>query len=369
MRFALFVCACTFTCLAQQREWEESVIAASRAAETGHYTAAAQKLAAALNAARAFDAGAHRLAWTLNELGLMELQLGQLRAAGGHLYGASKMCETDGIDDTFCATVLHNIATLHIRLHEYEKAKKFANRAIEMGAAGVAPNDAGLAKNVTMLATLELQSGRYLEAERLQRNALALWAKHESAHRQEVVLGLNNLSGILYSQQRYSEAQALLEEALTMATKSLGAEHQLTVGCQWNLGTLHMNLQRYADAEPLLARCLALLRLSPENRDKDVAMVADQYATVLRKLRRGREAKQYERLVQAVKARDPSAYTIDHVVDVQTLTRSATTRARGLASLCGLVSRSRAGSSSESLPATRVYRHLPTIFRPSAIRI
>jgi hypothetical protein len=136
---------------------------------------------------------------------------------------------------------------------------------------------------------------------------------------QYAVLGRNNLAGILYSQKRHAETQSLLREALTLAGNGLGPEHPLTALCLSNLGAFHIGSRRYAEAEPLLARSLALGMRSLESRSADLARIAFNYAHVLRKLRRKREAREYEKLARNLKSNATDEDSGGHVVDISTL--------------------------------------------------
>jgi hypothetical protein len=63
---------------------------------------------------------------------LIEIELGQFSAARRDLYRAKVACELDRRDNALCATVLHNLATLHLHLQEYAKARALACQALDI---------------------------------------------------------------------------------------------------------------------------------------------------------------------------------------------------------------------------------------------
>ena len=110
----------------------------------------------------------------------------------------------------------------------------------------------------------------------------------------ELALTLNNLAELYRIQARFDEALPLYNRALEIDRRSLGQEHpNVALGLN-NLALLHYDRGAYVEAEALLHQALAIEEQALGADHPDLINTIENYAVVLRVLRRHEEAAQLE---------------------------------------------------------------------------
>jgi tetratricopeptide (TPR) repeat protein len=202
-----------------------------------------------------------------------------------------------------------------LRWQRYSEGRKLARRGLDILSRTRPAGGRVFAAGMGILADLELAEGRFQDAEPLQREVLEMWTANLEATPADLVPALNNLAVTLTALKRYDEAERLLERALGLAESGLGPKHPLTGLLLGSLGDVDFRVRRYADAERLVARSLAIIEPSLGTDHPQVANTDLLYAQVLRKLNRKRDAREYEKRVQAIRAsrgpEDAGRYTVD----------------------------------------------------------
>jgi tetratricopeptide (TPR) repeat protein len=173
--------------------------------------------------------------------------------------------------------------------------------------------DPNHARILTGLAGVYLELHQYQQAEKRLDEALTIWRRiPESQQDPEFAVYFNNLGMLRYSQGQYSEAARCLREAVTTAEQAVPRdERRLAQSTAFLAGALsRLNLHTEADA--LSTRALAAFDGRLEQEPIMGSELLWVRAFVLRRAKRGREAKRFEALARELQ-RQTEAY---HVIDV-----------------------------------------------------
>lgn len=110
----------------------------------------------------------------------------------------------------------------------------------------------------------------------------------------EVAAVLNNLGVLHRIHGQYAEAEPLLKRALAIKEQALGAGHPDVALSLNNLAMVYDTQGRYDRAEPLYRRALAIRTQALGPAHADTARSRRDYAALLRKMQRDREASAVE---------------------------------------------------------------------------
>jgi len=113
-----------------------------------------------------------------------------------------------------------------------------------------------------------------------------------------------NAAGLMaYTFGRYGDAELLLEQSLAITKKALGPEHPEVAQSLNSLAGLYRVHGPYTKAEPLYQQALVILKkaLGPEH--PDVATALENYAELLSRLKRDKEAANLRAQAKAARAR------------------------------------------------------------------
>jgi tetratricopeptide (TPR) repeat protein len=141
---------------------------------------------------------------------------------------------------------------------------------------------------------------KYEEAERSYVRALrVLEAKAPGSAEMGMVCG--DLAGLYQAQRKYEKAEPLYLKAVAVVEKAYGAEH-LEVGRYLHLlGEMYYEQKMYEKAEGPVERSVRILEKALGARHPDVLVAMTNYADVLEKVGRGKEAREVRGKVEAVK--------------------------------------------------------------------
>ena len=101
---------------------------------------------------------------------------------------------------------------------------------------------------------------------------------------------LSNLAGLLCEEGKYALAELMYKRAMSIDLKVVGPNHANT-GADLNcLAELYSVQGKYAQAEPLYKSSLSILEKAYGPKHPNIATVLNNYAAVLRKTNRAKEA-------------------------------------------------------------------------------
>jgi tetratricopeptide (TPR) repeat protein len=125
------------------------------------------------------------------------------------------------------ASVLFNLASLHIATERYQKAERLYSRALTFYEATYGSNHPMVGKTLTGLARVSKNLKRYQEAEDLVQRAINIFEKNYGNDHFSLCSRLFTLSEILYETNRTEATISTLERALNINERSKTPDKQL----------------------------------------------------------------------------------------------------------------------------------------------
>jgi tetratricopeptide (TPR) repeat protein len=274
---------------ASTADWTDVMKAGNTALDAGQYRTAAQEFRKALGAARA---DAERAA-TLNNLAAVEETLGNLPQAERHyeqciaIWSGSPNAPSDAL-----AKPLNNLALLYGKRGEYSRAAELYRRSLELR-----PDDESRARVLNNLGRLSFVQKRLAEAEGYYLQALRI--------RPDDFAALSNLAELQVAQGRP-------DAAVRMAERVLAAEFDrpLEISGRLTLAAASSSSRNWAEAEKNLTRAIAVAHRVFGEHHAVTALVYAEYAVVVRKLKRKREAAEYEERARRAAGGTPDRHTV-----------------------------------------------------------
>jgi tetratricopeptide (TPR) repeat protein len=137
------------------------------------------------------------------------------------------------------------------------------------------------------------KKGNDAEAERLLLSAVQ-HARAFGASDMRLARSLHNLATVYTSEKKYSEAESALKEALAVKEKALGPNSAEVARTLNNLGVLYFDQYEYKEAENCYKRVLSIDENDLSASHPERVTSIENYALLLRRLGRDREASQIE---------------------------------------------------------------------------
>ena len=247
----------------------------------------------------------------------------------------------------YTAQILNNLARLYFDQYMYVKAEPFYERALAIREQKLGPEDPVIIQNLNSLALNYWYEGKYEKAEPLYQRALPISEQKLGPEHAQTLYILNNIALLYRSQDKYEEAIKLNQHVLETRERKFGSVHLDVAQSLQNLAVTYYeqgNQSKYEEAEDLLnqalaireellpkkhlqiARCRRYLALVYEVQDKDekaeecfkraldileeklgvdhsqTIETKEQYAALLRKMKRDEEAAILEAQIKAIQA-------------------------------------------------------------------
>lgn len=218
------------------------------------------------------------LAVDFDSLGRAEFRAGNYRTARKHFEKQMPLV-TDQPEAR--ARLLANLAQTYCSLGEISRAKKAIAEA-----SAILPDDARL---LHLRGQILFTARRYPEAEAAFEKARALADPSLSA------TALGDLSLLLQARNEHARAVRLLEQGVASVPAGQARARLLA-----NLGVLKFKTGAKQDAARFLEQALAEAEAAVGPHHPDIAKIAEDYAAVLEKTGRRKEAKSYSQRAEAI---------------------------------------------------------------------
>jgi tetratricopeptide (TPR) repeat protein len=292
--------------------WEGHETSGLKLMRDGHYVEAQAAFRAALEAARAPGASESQLPLTLNSLGSLYLKMYRNADARRSLMRSfaawQHVAEPDNLE---VGSTYNNLAVVYMRERSYAKAQVFLNRSLYLFERQLGPEHPEVARVLSNLGRIQYGRHKLVEAERLHGRALAIWEKVPEPDELQTAMGYYNLAMIYAAQRRRGEAGAQLERAISIFERS-APEHPNLGLALYKLGGISMNTGDYERAEGLFQRARTILEHGLGSESPAVGQLLTDYAALLLKLNRKREADELRRHAKAILQQpDPGRYIVD----------------------------------------------------------
>lgn len=173
--------------------------------------------------------GEANAAISLNNLGLVLLQLGDFRAAEPLIGRALQMLEAiDGPDHLSVARVVDNLAWALREKGDYDGAERLYRRGLEIHERTLGRDHLDTAQSLNNLSCVLSAREDYAGAECLLRRALAIRRATLGNNHPATATTLVNMAVVLSAQGLFRETAEVSKEALVIMDKTLGPDHPVT---------------------------------------------------------------------------------------------------------------------------------------------
>jgi tetratricopeptide (TPR) repeat protein len=193
-------------------------------------------------------------------------------------------------NDSNVANLLEALSRLYEGLDEYDKAISYAERALKIRENSPNPDQSLLAINLNRLGSFYSKLNRYSEAEALLIRAVEIWGRIEQPNVFELSDSLMWLAYIYRIQGRFREARNVITKSLERVKTSLGQMHPEVASNLNQLALLYKAEGRYRKSEVLYKQVLEICEKSANVNKFDVIDYLENYASLLRKMKRVRDA-------------------------------------------------------------------------------
>jgi tetratricopeptide (TPR) repeat protein len=226
----------------------------------------------------------HDIAQSLDNLGLVLRELGELPAARAHLERALTINKALGPDHAAVAISLKNLGLVLRDQGELATARDYLERALNIRQAWFGPDHPVVAQSLNNLANVLRDQGELATARDYLDRALDINEARLGPDHPGVANSLSNLGFVLHDLGDLAAARDAHQRALAIRTTQLGSDHRDTAYSHNNLGAVLRDQGELSAARTHLERALTIFeaRLGPDN--PDVAMSLDNLGLVLTEL-------------------------------------------------------------------------------------
>lgn len=226
----------------------------------GKYETAQRHYLKAITLARAAGATQHRVLLSLlNELAIVCKYWGKF-TEGEQIYQyiLKTSCQHYGEQNSFVATVYHNLAGLEHARHRYERAEQLARKSYELHLQVFGKEHPNTIADGAALGSILQGLGKWSEAIPLFERAITFFEQPAYFNPYEVALNLNNLAASLQAKQAFPEAEQTYRRALSLKQDLFGKEH-IDVAITLNNLALILKLQgQIQEARSMLEQALVI---------------------------------------------------------------------------------------------------------------
>jgi tetratricopeptide (TPR) repeat protein len=156
------------------------------------------------------------------------------------------------------ALVLDQLGLLESQVGDLELAERHFQSALALREAALGPEHVDLAFSHNNLGRVQIQRGEYADGLRNFEAALAIWQRESGPEHADVARGHSNVGVALRKLGRYDEAREHYERAMAIYELALGPEHDDFAIALHNLGNLLVLIDDPEPARELQTRALAI---------------------------------------------------------------------------------------------------------------
>jgi tetratricopeptide (TPR) repeat protein/transcriptional regulator with XRE-family HTH domain len=207
-----------------------------------------------------------------------------------------------GNNHPLIASSLNMLARIYQGQQKLKQAKEMNLRALRIHESIPGADHPRVAIILNSLVELYHAEGLYREAEPLIARSLKIHEQALGPEHPYMAYSLNNLADNFFLQGEYAQAEFYYNQALAIRKQKLGLYHPHTVSIYLKLARLYTILEKWEQSESFYQKVLAIYENIPAIRHIAVAATLEEYALLLRKLKRDTEANELEARVQAIRS-------------------------------------------------------------------
>jgi len=226
--------------------------------------------------------------------------------AVGLLLGSTEQIEKSyGPESMYLVKPSDLLATVYESMNKHAEAEKVWRRAYEIRRKNLGPDHTEAIGSGDKLGLCLIAQGKFADAEPLLKRSLAHLEAYFGDDNENIMRSLNHLAELYLPQKKYAEAQTYAERAVKIGRSKVGLMPAPYPDSQRLLGAALAGLEKYEDALPLYDGALkGKVKQLPEAAHippkpgqishGDFADLCKEYAAVLRKAGKEKEAKEME---------------------------------------------------------------------------
>ena len=304
----------------------ERIAAADQNEQRGEYAAAQKILLELLRETDSSQAGDLQRAVVLNNLGSVYHYMDQDSKAEGCYRRSIDLYERNlGAGDQRTIRAYLNLALLYVETGQAPRAERLGLKTLLERQDAAAGDERVRARMLALLGAVKKSQRSYAEAERYCREALAVWERVEPEGA-ETMRALNNLGAVYAESGRGNEALANYKRALGIGERTMGPEHPALVTLLANAGAAHYFAVGPAEAAPYYKRAVEIGEKTLGSQHSLVGKVMLSYASVLERIDRKAEAKEYRRRAKAILSASEGTAPGRQTVEFKSLVESSSKR-------------------------------------------
>ncbi|MCB1057002.1 MAG: serine/threonine protein kinase [Acidobacteria bacterium] len=224
---------------------------------SGEYAAAETEARAALAELEALHGrDSPELVNALQSLGIALWYQGDFAAAREQLQRALELVEHEGTRDRRLVGILNNVAILDAQLGDLDDAETRYRRALDVIEETRGPDHPDVAATLNNLSLVLKDRGQPEEAVKLHERALEIRLKAFGEDSDDISESRNNLGDALMELGQTRRALGLFEQAVAAREKLLGPEHPLTLSSRFNAARAMLGADRAEEGERRLEALL-----------------------------------------------------------------------------------------------------------------
>jgi tetratricopeptide (TPR) repeat protein len=263
-----------------------------------------------------------KLAATLSDFAALQMALGLYKEAEAG-YRRALALRVNGLGEAHpeVAETRLGLANLYRSLRQYSKADLLVEGVLPSLEAALGPGHARVANAIQQIATLYEEEGRAEEAEPLLRRALAIYENGFGPGYPQIAVVLTSLAVLEMDRRNYQGAEDLCNQALKIDENALGPDHPETAAILHKLALIDSLEGRFEQSAKLHEQALEIRKRTLGADHPSIARWEIDYAAVLRKIHRGREAGELEARAQQTLASSAEETGENYRVDIRDLQR------------------------------------------------
>ena len=213
--------------------------------------------------------------------------------------------------DSILATIWNGLGQIAAAQNRLGEAKSYYDKAAATWLRTLGPEHPYYAAVLSNLGSVAGREGHHTKAQELYQRALTIDEARFGSKHPQVASDLSNIAAELFHHKKYSDALELYLRAEEIDRSSFGEQSRQTANLWRNIAIVHVACKNFDQAEVAYGKAIRCLQNSSRGSEGPVlAAWLHDYAELLRKQQRFREAEQVE--VQAVRVEVRNAIRNDN---------------------------------------------------------
>ena len=240
-----------------------------------------------------------------NEAAIRHHDAGRFQEAHQAYHRAIEAAERAGAPPVDRLRLQANLASLYLEEGAVQNADRVLRQAVRL-ARDVPPDSAELAGFYNAVGGVRLIQGNLSAAQDAYDRTLAILDRPGAPPGHELATAVESLSGVQIRRGLYGEARRNLDRAIAILERTEGAHASLLIRALTSLSSLQYLTRDWSGAAATVARALAMAENHYGPNHPAVGDVLQNYALILEKLHRGKEARARRAQAKALLADRPA---------------------------------------------------------------